>query len=81
MDQFAQVAGAVLVLAAFVLVQLGRLSPDARRCLLAIVAGSGVLAASAAAVGEWGFLGLEAVWAAVSAWALYTHDRAREATA
>jgi len=49
--------------------------------LLANVAGSGVLAVSAAAGGDWGFLGLEAVCAAVSAWALYTHDRAREATA
>lgn len=81
MDQFAQVAGAVLVLAAFVLVQLGRLSPHARRCLLANVAGPGGLAASAPAGGDWGFLGLEAVWAAVSAWALYMHDRAWETTA
>ena len=81
MDQVAQVAGAMLVLAAFVLAQLGRLSPHARRCLLANVAGSGVLAASAAAGGGWGFLRLEAVWAAVLAWSLYTHDRAREATA
>ena len=40
MDQFAQVAGALLVLAAFVRVQLGRLSPRARRCLFANVAGS-----------------------------------------
>jgi hypothetical protein len=81
MGQFAQVAGAVLVAAAFVLVELGRLSPRARRWWLANVVGSGVLAVSAAAGGDWGFLGLEAVWAAVSAWALYTHDRAREATA
>lgn len=65
-----EVLGAVLILSAFVLAQLGRLAPTDLTYLLLNVVGSGVLAAVAAIDGDTGFLLLEGVWAAVSAYAL-----------
>jgi hypothetical protein len=65
-----QVGGALLVLAAFGLVQLRRLHPRSRVYLVFNVAGAGVLAIVAAAEHQWGFLLLESVWAAVAGWGL-----------
>ena len=65
-----QIAGALLVLAAFGLVQLQRLHPRSRVYLVLNVVGAGALAIVAAAEHQWGFLLLESVWTAVAAWAL-----------
>ncbi|MFN8074129.1 MAG: hypothetical protein U0Q15_01770 [Kineosporiaceae bacterium] len=61
-----QLAGSAMVLAPFVLAQLGRLRPDNRAYLGLNLAGSGVLAVQAATGAQWGFLLLEGVWALVS---------------
>ena len=67
MGQLLQIAGAVAVLAAFALAQAGRLDGTSRPYLLLNLAGSAVLAAEAYLGAQWGFLLLEAAWAAVSA--------------
>jgi hypothetical protein len=61
-----QVAGALLVLAAFALVQLRVLTTSALSYLLLNVVGSAALAGSAAVNGQWGFVLLNAVWLLVS---------------
>jgi hypothetical protein len=67
MDQLIQVLGSLLILAAFVAAQRGRLSPDSRTYLVLNLVGSVVLAVLAAMETQLGFLLLESVWAAVSA--------------
>ncbi len=67
MGQLLQIGGAVAILVAFALAQAGRLDPASRRYLLLNLAGSAVLAAEAYLGAQWGFLLLEAAWAAVSA--------------
>lgn len=78
-----QLAGALLVLAAFALVQASVLTPTSLRYLLMNVVGSGVLAGNAAAGGQWGFVLLNATWCAVSTWSLTRRraPRPRRATA
>jgi hypothetical protein len=66
MGQIVQVAGSLLVLAAFVGGQIGWFRPTSRRSLALNAAGSSVLAVQAAVEGQWGFLLLEGVWAVVS---------------
>jgi hypothetical protein len=61
-----QVAGSLLVLAAFVAALTGRLDQSGRPYLVLNAVGSGVLAACAVVRLEWGFLLLEGVWALVS---------------
>ena len=70
MEPLIEVVGAVLILSAFVLAQLGRLATASLAYLSLNLAGSGVLAVVAAIDGDTGFLLLEGVWAAVSAYAL-----------
>ena len=65
-----QIAGALLILIAFVAAQTGRLDPHSRGYLTLNLAGSTVLAYDALHGGEWGFFVLEFAWAGVSAWAL-----------
>ena len=65
-----QIAGAVLILAAFLAAQAGRFDYRSRAYLTLNLAGSIVLAYDALHGQEWGFLLLESVWAAVSAWGL-----------
>ena len=60
-EQVVQVAGALLLLAGFVGVQIGRLRPDRLPALLLNAAGSGVLAVLAWRGADWGFLLLEGV--------------------
>jgi len=67
MDQLIQVLGSLLILAAFVAAQRGRLSPDSRTYLVLNLVGSVVLAVLAAMETQLGFLLLESVGAAVSA--------------
>lgn len=67
MESFIELVGAVLILSAFVLVQAGRMQTTSLAYLLLNLAGSGTLAVVAAVDGDLGFLLLEGVWAAVSA--------------
>ena len=71
MDQVIQVAGALLILAAFAAQQTGRMRADSRTYLVLNLVGSAVLAGLALYEEQWGFLLLETVWAAVSAWSLW----------
>lgn len=71
MDQLIQVAGALLILAAFAAVQFERMRPDSRLYLALNLGGSVILAVLAWFESQWGFLLLETVWAIVSAWGLW----------
>ena len=77
MEQVVQVAGALLILAAFMGAQLGRLDPNTRRYQGLNLVGSVVLAGLALVERQWGFLLLEGVWAVVSAWGLFQVVRGR----
>ena len=70
MAQIVQLIGALLILAPFAALQFGWMRADALLYLLLNLVGSGVLAVLAWYEVQWGFLLLEAVWAAVSAWGL-----------
>lgn len=76
MGQLLQMTGALLVLAGFALAQTGRLDPASRGYLLLNLAGSLVLAIVAYRGAQWGFLVLEASWAAVSGGGLLRRRRA-----
>jgi hypothetical protein len=62
-----QFIGALLVLVPFAAQQLGKLDADASAYLWPNATGSAALALLAVMNGQWGFLLLEAVWAAVAA--------------
>jgi hypothetical protein len=68
--QAVQVAGALLVLSAFVLAQHGVLDTQERSYLLLNALGAGILAVLAALDRQYGFLLLEAAWTLVSLIAL-----------
>lgn len=69
-DQVIQILGALLILIAFVFVQVNRLRPSTWFYLWLNFVGSAVLAVDALIGGELGFLLLEGVWAAVSLWSI-----------
>lgn len=75
--QLVQVAGAVLILVAFAGAQAGRMDPHSRSYLVLNLVGSIILAGLAAVELQYGFLLLESVWAAVSAWSLLRVGRSR----
>ncbi len=77
MEQAFQIAGAIAILIAFVLAQLGRLDLRSYPYLVLNVVGAGILTVDAWRKDLWGFLILEIVWTAVSAWAIV--QRLREA--
>jgi|CXWJ01.1.fsa_nt_gi hypothetical protein len=77
MGQTIQVAGSLLILIPFVLGQFGRLAPTSPVYVASNLVGSLILAVEAALGRQWGFLLLEGVWAAVSAWALVAMIAAR----
>ena len=70
MEPLIEVVGALLILSAFVLAQVGRLTPASLVYLSLNLVGSGILAVVAAIDGDTGFLLLEGVWAVVSAYAV-----------
>jgi membrane-bound ClpP family serine protease len=72
-----EIVGSLLILAAFLAAQLGRLSPRSPSYLALNLAGSSVLAVIALLHGGWGFLLLEGTWAVVSGSALVARARAR----
>lgn len=77
MADLLQLAGAVLILVPFAAVQLGRTSPASVAYLTLNLLGSLLLAWLALDDAQWGFLLLETVWAAVSAWGLTRRLRGR----
>lgn len=81
MEQVIQVAGAALILTAFVLAQFERLHPSSAAYITLNLLGGLILAVVAALDMDLGFLLLEAVWAAVSASALVRLVRKRRRAA
>jgi hypothetical protein len=79
--QLVQVAGSLLILAAFAASQAGRLPIDSQLYLGLNFVGSAVLAVLAWIDQQWGFLLLEGVWAIVSLWSLAQLIRGRTPTA
>jgi hypothetical protein len=65
--QIIQVAGAILILTAFMLTQFKVIDGDSKLYLTLNLIGSAVLTWVALADLDWGFLLLEGVWAIVSA--------------
>jgi hypothetical protein len=65
-----QLAGALLILAAFTSAQFGYVNAQARSYLALNLVGSAILGYDALHGEEWGFFVLEVVWAIVSAWGL-----------
>ncbi len=66
MDQYIQIAGAILVLLGFVLGQFGKIDTSSKTYLLINLVGSALLAANAVSGGQWGFLLLNGTWALIS---------------
>ena len=77
MDQLVQIVGALLILVAYAAAQFGAMSQHSRTYLALNLVGSAVLAVLAFYEELWGFLLLEAVWAAVSLWGLIQLGRGR----
>jgi hypothetical protein len=70
MDLAIQLTGAVLILVAFAAMQMGRISSTGVSYLVANMLGSVLLGINAVNGEQWGFVLLEVVWFAVSAWSL-----------
>ena len=65
-----QIVGALLVLSAYLLAQIGVVGPKAWTYLILNTFGSSILAFLALEGGQWGFLMLEGAWAVASIIAL-----------
>ena len=70
LGQLFELAGALLILAAFALNQFRGLDRHAPPYLLLNLAGSVILAVLAGLHQQWGFVLLQAVWGVVSLWDL-----------
>ena len=73
-----QVAGALLILAAYALAQAGVWSPTSYHYLLPNLVGASLLTVDAYHQHQWGFVLLEGVWTLVTAWSLAAKLRGRE---
>jgi hypothetical protein len=74
-DQLAQIVGAMMILVAFALAQVGAMDQKSLSYLVLNLVGSLTLAVVAYVGQQWGFLLLEGVWAVVSAWSLVAQIR------
>ena len=79
MEQIIQVAGALLILAAYIGGQFGRLDGTSWSYLVLNLAGSIVLAVLAWLDADYGFLLLEGVWAIVTTWSIIAKLRGTDA--
>ena len=70
METLVELVGAALILSAFVLAQMGRLTTASLPYLVLNFLGAGTLAVVAAIDGDVGFLLLEGVWSAISAFSI-----------
>jgi hypothetical protein len=77
MDQVLQVAGALLILAAFFALQRRWLVSHSLFYISLNLIGSAILTVAAAIGSDWGFLLLQGVWAIVSGWSLVQVLRGR----
>lgn len=77
MEQLVQIAGAIVILIAFIAAQRGVMSPQSPIYLWLNLLGSAVLAVLAALGSDYGFLLLETVWAIASAYGLIDLARGR----
>ena len=80
LHQLIQVGGSLLILGAFIAVQVKRMDPSSPVYLSLNLVGSAVLAVLAALHHEYGFLLLEGVWACASAVGLVNLARGRTTT-
>jgi len=71
MAQAAQIVGALLILAAFVLAQFRVLDPHSWWYLWLNLVGAGLLTVLAWHERQWGFFLLEGVWTLVTAWSIF----------
>jgi len=71
MPLFIQLTGSAIALAAYIATQVGWITATSAPYLALNIIGSAALVTSATAAGQWGFVILESVWAAVSALGLY----------
>lgn len=75
LPQAASLVGAVLILAAFVASQTGRMRTESATYNALNLVGSALLGYVAVVERQWGFILLEGVWALVSLWALVRGPR------
>ena len=80
MEQVVQVVGALLILAGFAGLQLGKISAVSLTYLWLNLVGAIILAVLAVHEEQWGFALLEGVWSIVSAWSLIQVLRGRPPT-
>ena len=77
MAQVVQILGALAILCAFALAQVGRLDQRSTPYLALNLVGAAVLAVLAYRERQWGFFLLEGVWALVSAYGFVARRRGR----
>jgi hypothetical protein len=73
-EQIVQVAGALVILVAYVASQTGHVDTSSLTYLIPNLIGAGTLAADAWARSQWGFTLLEGTWCAVSAVSLLSRS-------